>query len=95
MCLMKNHIAAFGLSLLIAAPAFAFDVNGKGQDSLLGGDANVCHREPWRCTKTLSAPSVNTIGTAIIVKPIGGRAIGIAVTTAIGMIRLSPNRGSA
>jgi hypothetical protein len=51
MCLMKNHIAAFGLSLLIAAPAFAFDVNGKGQDSLLGGDANVCHREPWRCTK--------------------------------------------
>ncbi|WP_312471351.1 hypothetical protein [Rhizobium sp.] len=49
---MRNVFIAIGISLLAAGSSQAFDVKGKGgHDSLLGADANVCHREPWRCTK--------------------------------------------
>ena len=49
---MRNVFIAIGIALLTTGSANAFDAKGKGgYDSLLGGDANVCHREPWRCTK--------------------------------------------
>jgi hypothetical protein len=50
---MKIIILAFAFVLPLTGATYAFDVKGTGggYDSLLGADANVCHREPWRCDK--------------------------------------------